>query len=359
MADDSEPKLEGLQSQHVFIDTQAYRQRGHNLTVEPFLALGERIAEKDLVLHVADITLREIERQIGEMAVESATTFKQASRLLESWRHRTAGATLPKFSPPAADDLGRAAWRAFRGRALDDWQAVVHDALKMPAALVFDRYFDRQAPFDKDSKEFPDAFVLAALEAWCAKAGEKMYVVSADAAFLRAAEASDHLLPLRRLEDLLAIVTEAQSPEAAQLAQSLLTSEHVRSALAKTVETQIDRLGLYYSGDRYAEGQAVGAQVLKDPEIAKFTVLSRQGSVLKLLIEFDVTLVVELVYEDRSDAFYDREEDAWFGAETAETQVVNDVKVKLLVDVDAVSGEGTAELVADTVTVAETYDTSA
>jgi hypothetical protein len=223
---------------------------------------------------------------------------------------------------------------------------------------VFDRYFARQAPFDKDSKEFPDAFVLAALEAWCAKAKEKMYVVSADAAFLRAAEASPHLLPLKRLEDLLALVTEAQSPEAARLAESLLTSEHIQSALAAAVEEQIDHLSLRYSGDRYAEGRALGASVLKDPRISKFTVLSRQGSLLKLLIEFDVTLDVTIVYEDRSAAIYDRQEDEWFGAETAETQIVNDVKVKVLVDVDAVSGEGTAELVGDTVTVAEAYDNS-
>ncbi len=358
MSEPIEPKHEGLQSQHVFIDTQAFRQRGHNLTVEPFSALGQRIADQHLILHLSDITLREVERQIGEMALEAASVFRQTSRQLESWRHKAAGADLPQFKPPSAEVLSQAAWSAFRQRAVVDWRAVVHEALKASTALVFDRYFQRKAPFDRDSKEFPDAFVLAALEDWCERWDEKMYVLSADAAVQRAAEASPYLIPIKRLEEVLALVTEAQSPEAAELAESFLGSEHVRSVLSGELEAQIDRLGLNYSGDRYPEGHALAARVLREPEISKYTVLSRQGGKLKLLIEYDVTLDIDLVYEDRSNAFYDRDDDTWFGAETAETQIVNDVKVKLLVDADTEAGDGSIDLVSDTVTVAEGFEPS-
>ena len=49
-------------------------------------------------------------------------------------------------------------------------------------AAVFGAYFDRRPPFGdgKKKSEFPDAFIVAALDGWCREHREQMYVVSAD-----------------------------------------------------------------------------------------------------------------------------------------------------------------------------------
>ena len=70
-----------------------------------------------------------------------------------------------------------------------------------------------QAPFDtEDSKEFPDAFALLALENWCADMQERIYVVSKDKAVLRAAAVSDHMIGIENLDRLLALVASAEGP---------------------------------------------------------------------------------------------------------------------------------------------------
>jgi hypothetical protein len=47
---------------------------------------------------------------------------------------------------------------------------------------VFGKYFRKEAPFGDEKKkyEFPDAFILEAVENWCTKNDEKMYIISKD-----------------------------------------------------------------------------------------------------------------------------------------------------------------------------------
>jgi hypothetical protein len=47
---------------------------------------------------------------------------------------------------------------------------------------------------------------------------------------------------------------------------------------------------------------------------------------------------VDVQYKDLDEAIYDREDDRWFGAETASTEVDDEVEIKILVEVDRKSG---------------------
>ena len=47
---------------------------------------------------------------------------------------------------------------------------------------------------------------------------------------------------------------------------------------------------------------------------------------------------VEVQYEDRDEAIYDREDDRWFGAETASTEVDDEIDVEILVEVERETG---------------------
>jgi hypothetical protein len=55
------------------------------------------------------------------------------------------------------------------------WNPVVHEALSIRPVEIFDAYFRRDPPFDKpESKEFPDAFVIATLDRWCEQQRQQM-----------------------------------------------------------------------------------------------------------------------------------------------------------------------------------------
>src|SRR5689334_11439586 len=72
-----------------------------------------------------------------------------------------------------------------------------------PAGPVFDAYFDQKAPFGagEKRKEFPDAFVVAALKAWCEEKGEALHVITTDGTVKTAYDDADNLHPLDNLAD--------------------------------------------------------------------------------------------------------------------------------------------------------------
>jgi hypothetical protein len=151
-------------------------------------------------------------------------------------------------------------------------RAKKHEAISHPADAVFADYFDRKPPFDKGGKEFPDAFALKALDAWCARQGERMYVVTQDAAMQRYVERSPHLLLLPTIEELPASARESVEPggDAEAIADALLNATEFDDYLYEAIESHADELILDYDGapniefaDRVREG--TGSDVHSGP----------------------------------------------------------------------------------------------
>jgi PIN domain len=163
------PKAVGLQTRHVFLDTEVYRRYGHNLNIQPLQSFLSRITDQIFTLHITDITKLEIERQIHELAAEVAQALNKANKGVRRWhsrsRWRDVGDDLNDLD---ARTLGVQGVRDFQFTMSMEWHPHEHQALKLPAQIIFERYFARNPPFDKpDSKEFPDAFVVEALDQWC------------------------------------------------------------------------------------------------------------------------------------------------------------------------------------------------
>jgi hypothetical protein len=69
-----------LQTHHAFLDTQVFRKLGHNSESPPLLALRQQIAAGRIILHMTDIRLAEIERQIRDYVAEAAQAVRLAPR---------------------------------------------------------------------------------------------------------------------------------------------------------------------------------------------------------------------------------------------------------------------------------------
>ena len=206
----------GLKTRHVFLDTQVYRQYGHNLNAKVLQSLLKQIKNGVCTLHITDITRMEIRRQLDEMAVDVAQSVNKANKDMRRWKARSVWPA--KSEPPAYDvsakDLAESAIRDFNVGMMMNWEAESHDALNISPKEVFEAYFRRDPPFEKaDSKEFPDAFVIAALDQWCTQRNQHMYVVTRDGAMKRAAEKTSTLIPLSSLDELLQIIVQAQDPK--------------------------------------------------------------------------------------------------------------------------------------------------
>jgi hypothetical protein len=318
---------EPLRSREVFLDTEIYRRLGFDTQHPSFASLESHIAEDRLALHLTDITRQEIARQLSQQAREAMDEVERARATLAKWRQRSPR-ILESIVPGDTidgDAVAQEAVNSFEGQLRP---FTFHEASNRSGADIFRAYFERRAPFDsrdgKSVKEFPDAFVLEALDAWCIENNTRMYVVTADQAMRRGASATSTLIPLATLNELLEAATIEHSPDVLETVEAILDQPEFAGQLAAALDNVIDELAAVYVGELY-DGEVTGeAQRAGEPFVADWTVISAEEGSYGVVIEVVVDLLVPVSFQDLTMATYDREEGIYFGAEASETDVAED-----------------------------------
>jgi hypothetical protein len=108
-------------------------------------------------------------------------------------------------------------------------------------------------------------------------------------------------------------------------------------SLEKLLRVQMKDIGYVYAGD-LAEGEAYEGELTSIEDIRDWSVVGLSESRISLILAARVKVRVEVQYEDRDGAFYDREDGRWFGAEIASTKMEDEVDVEVLVEVDRPTG---------------------
>jgi hypothetical protein len=102
-----------------------------------------------------------------ELAGGVAQAANKGNKELRRWNRRfkhAKGSEDPKGDLDPAE-MGKNAVIEFKIAFGSGFNPVEHAALQFDPKIVFDSYFRRDPPFDKsESKEFPDAFVVATLD---------------------------------------------------------------------------------------------------------------------------------------------------------------------------------------------------
>ena len=154
-----------LKGKRIFIDTQAFRQARFAVSNPSFVKLRELCKARKLTLLTTEITRREIDANILEVAFEIKNAIEKIAVLQPD---------LVVFGQPAKQlteiDLAKTLTKQVN-EFFEGCGAVLVELPKTALATVLDLYFNRQPPFGEGKKkaEFPDAFVLEALKT---KAGD-------------------------------------------------------------------------------------------------------------------------------------------------------------------------------------------
>jgi hypothetical protein len=88
---------------------------------------------------------------------------------------------------------------------------------------------------------------VAALDSWCQKNHQNMYVITKDKAMLRAIAQTKTLLSLPTLENYLALLVD--DPRVVKNVERLFSSS-AWDAVEESVREQLGHLGTVYTGDR-------------------------------------------------------------------------------------------------------------
>lgn len=343
MARAANPKhrpAEPLSTRHLFLDTQVYRELRHNPANPALAALKQHIDAHRIVLHTTDITMAEVRRQIRERVLSHARELALIEKDFRRWRRQAPDSMPPEPLGFDAEATAAELFATFERFITVECGAYIHSAMEADAKLAFASYFERKAPFDgADSKEFPDAFVLQTLSSWAALEQDTMHVVTLDGAMTRAADADPTLRTIKSIQEALARAGVALGGEAEAEAEAILLGPAIDASLERLLQAQMPEAVFIYTGDQLPEGYAYGGELLEIEAVTHWSVISLTEMRLVLLLDARVQVRVEIQYEDRTTAFFDREDDRWYGGEDVSTEIEDTVEIELFVEVSRISGE--------------------
>ena len=326
----------GLETRNIFLDTEVFRSNGHNLNTNIMKLLGSYVADGIFVLHTTDVTLREVGRQIDAMETDLTNRANRVVKDLRRWnnRYRFAHHHLPVPDPLSEPAQPSVTYGDFKWILRQDWNAHVHSAVDIPIESVLDQYFNRHAPFDKEgSKEFPDAIALLALQNWCARAQQSVYVVSKDEAVQRAADGRDHLIAIDSLEHLFALVAAAQDHDIADTISEAFDEPPLHHELQDTLSKSIGWIGVLYDGDKH-DADVTVIEIVELKKIEDITVLRVDQDRVSCVAHVKLLVSAEIDYEDVSEAMWDKEDGRYFGAESVVTEIQDSVTAKIFVELE-------------------------
>lgn len=197
---------------------------------------------------------------------------------------------------------------------------------------VFDNYFLQKPPFQGKNKkhEFPDAFVLRLLEAYCEHKGlHKIIVLSADN------DMKEYESKFLEYRDYKTYITEksAQKETLYEIHCYLEAEQEKCSASIKEKLSDVlqDDETIYYNVLSSAEINDINIKGIDvDLDIDEYSIKEQTEDYYILEIPVTLSYSVEVEYIDYDYAWYDKEDDRWYNEELANDIVSNNRRTTIL-----------------------------
>ena len=206
-----------------------------------------------------------------------------------------------KFAHQQAEILAAELWARVE-EELTQANVEIINASSVPAAPIFDAYFDQKAPFGagEKRKEFPDAFVVAALQAWCEEKGEELHVIATDGTVKTACDDADNLYSLDNLADFvdMALRRDEYVEHAMEYLQE--HTEPLKEAVKGAIEDQY-----IYLKDEDGDGEA---SVNEIKSIYVDDVVASEDDKMVLRCSSTVDLTASVSYDDPNMVYWDSED---------------------------------------------------
>ena len=162
----------------LYIDTQVFRRNGYRFDTQAFTHLLDTFVKGGIRLLIPEMMERELLRKFDEQAIIATQVLIKA--------HKTHPiASLSLIEPSTEEELQSKCydemvrqWETFKEHFIVEKLPIVGNLDN-----VVDWYFKKEPPFSKKPKEFPDAFILSALEHYHKEHKANIAVVSDDGDF--------------------------------------------------------------------------------------------------------------------------------------------------------------------------------
>ena len=165
----------------LYIDTQVFHRNGYRFDTQAFTHLLDTFVKGGIRLLIPEMMERELLRKFDEQSIKATQALIKAHKT-----HPIASLSLIELSTKEelqskCYDEMVCQWEKFKEHFIVEKLPLVGDLDN-----VVDWYFKKEPPFSEKPKEFPDAFILSALELYNKEHKANIAVVSGDGDFREA-----------------------------------------------------------------------------------------------------------------------------------------------------------------------------
>lgn len=291
-----------METVFVYIDSSIFIGKNFNFSGSDFKALVEWAKEDKIRILLTSITVEEVRSNISKEIDRSIQAIRKArkdARIFKNLPEEPIGSIFTELDQNKLESKIYANFKKF----ISDSGANVLSLSDVDADHVFSLYFGEKAPFGagKKKSEFPDAFILAAVNLASEQESNPVYVVSKDKDFAAASENFQCVIYIESLEKYLDLVASHYEELAPLVAQLMVENQEV---VKEAIKNQFLELG-FYLGDQ--EGEVYNVEVNEIWGLEEYLI-----SVNDEIATFELTPTVDFTasisYDDLDTASYDSED---------------------------------------------------
>lgn len=326
----------GIPTRHIFLDTEVYRKNNFNLYNALFSRLRDHIHINGIVLHMTEITYREIYKELGNIIEKDTGEYEKVAKRIAKWNEFGV-----KIKPDLEmkRDVSEAKLKCqsiYNHILFNVFRAKKHKLDDLQIEKIINAYFLEKPPFHepKKPKEFPDALTIDILTRWCNSRNRTMIVVSDDKGLRDAAEAAGCFYTLRTLNEYLEKIVEAEHPDVQRIANRVVSKISLHGHTEQVLAALVERVDIIYSG-MLPDGEVTSIEVKSgiefsgDPEVL-FCDISR----LDFVIEICVPFRYDISFYDTSSGMYDSEDKVFIGGHYSQAEREDEMVVRAFFSYD-------------------------
>lgn len=336
----------------VALDTQVFDSGNFNYTSSPFQGLIKLVQQEKIKILLTSITLDEIKAHITEGAALASDEIEKARKCLGK-KHFNSQANTNKRIAICANSNSLYEFRKEIQNIAPNFEQIKQELLgqlevflteidvemievdQVSVIEVFERYFSGSPPFGvgKKKSEFPDAFVLLALQQEAEHRNKIIYLVSGDSDWKNFCSSIENLSLFDKLDKLLEEIIRETDSDEVNVCYKLFNEK--QDEIKEQIKDQF--LTLDFSIDLFDnsliewESEEIEIEInsidIIDSSLVSIDDFDEDQPSATFEVVAEVNYKAKATYESLEFATYDREDDKYFGGETTNRVFKKSIKL--------------------------------
>jgi len=299
-----------IKSRLVFLDTNIFESKNFQFNSHSLRAFKKLVDDGEIRLLVTDPTIQEVRQHLrvkSEEAVSEIKKVRRSAMLLRNVSDLPVHGIFEELTVGAVEDRLNRNFDEF----LDGDNVENVTIENVSASQVFDMYFNLKAPFanGEKRKEFPDAYVLLALNTLSRRRNWPIHVITKDKDMFRFSEEHSNLICSESIDELMDAINKIIAIEPSEFAATAL--EKIRDEAIKRIGDSLADVVIDIIDYGDFDEASLEDVKFRDLELVDSNLISVDEEYCTYSLSFSVHIDTIEVSKDYDRSPFDREDDRY------------------------------------------------